>query len=210
MNFRFHRAESLIETLVAVFVLSLSAVAALSLMVSTMQTIDNVGDRVVAVNLAREGIEAVRNIRESNWLEHPRERREYWNCLGMEDCDNSQTTNLISADAYYTVDFDENFRWQLTEQFDELDLEQDTMGNESYRLYLKEYEGGDFYTHDNALNDNEETKFYRQIVTRYLDDDQDVLEVKSRVTWIVNGTRVSEIELITYLTDFLGREITIN
>ncbi len=209
MKLIFHRAESLIETLIAVFVISLSAVAALTLMITTMQTIDNVQDRVIAVNLSREGIEAVRNIRESNWLEHSRERREHWNCLGMRDCDNSKEANLIQNETNYTVDFDENFRWTLTEVATDLDLEDLVLDNEDYRLYLKNYEGGEFYTHDSGLGANTETKFYRQVSVRYVDEDEDVMEVKSNVSWFAEGERVAHIELTTYLTDFLGRELII-
>lgn len=203
----------MIETLVAVFVLSLSAIAALTLMVSTMETVDNVQDRVIAVNLAREGVEAVRNIRESNWLEHSRERRDYWNCLGMLSCDNSKDTNLIETDSNYIIDFDDNFRWQLTKRDTPLDLEDANLAsNEDYLLVLKkDATGSEFYTHDiSSLAETENTRFYRQISTRYLDDEQDIIEVKSRVEWYVSGTRVSHVELTTYLTDFLGREVTIN
>jgi len=209
---KFHKAESLIETLVAVFVLALSATAALGLMVSTMKTVDSVQDRVVAINLAREGLEAVRNVRESNWLEHSRERRDYWNCLGMSNCDNDK--DLIQNNTNYIVDFDsDTFRWQLTEKPTALDLEDDTLAssNKDYLLFLEDFgDNGRFYTHNDNLGNAKESIFYRQITTRYLDTDEDVMEVKSRVEWHVDGNRVAHVELTTYLTDFLGRKVTIN
>lgn len=212
MKFKFNRAESLVETLVAVFVLSLSAVAALTLMVTILRTVDDVKERVIATNLAREGIEAVRNIRESNWLEHPRERRDYWNCLGAEDCNIANEENLIQDDTYYIVDFDENFRWQLEKQNTSLDLNQELTTNSDYMLSLEKYADTevDFYTHPDFADEEKDKAFFRQIHLRYLDDDKDIIEVKSRVEWRASGTRVAHIELTTYLTDFLGRELTIN
>jgi type II secretory pathway pseudopilin PulG len=60
--------QTLIETITALFILSMALVAGLSLAIySSMQSTNN-RDRIIASNLAREGIELVRMLRDSNWL----------------------------------------------------------------------------------------------------------------------------------------------
>ncbi len=60
--------QTLIETLVAIFILITGLSAAISLAISTSRSTDNSSKKIVATGLAREGIEVVKNIRDSNWL----------------------------------------------------------------------------------------------------------------------------------------------
>lgn len=60
--------QTLIETLVAIFILVVGLVSALSLAISSFQSTDTASKQVVATALARQGVEAVKNIRDSNWL----------------------------------------------------------------------------------------------------------------------------------------------
>lgn len=62
------RGETLIEILVALFSLTLGMGAAVTLILIAMKTNVGIKDQLVATNLAREGLEAVRNIRDTNWL----------------------------------------------------------------------------------------------------------------------------------------------
>ena len=60
--------QSLVEVIVALGILSTAVAAALTLSASSLNAqTDNQG-YMVATNLAREGIEVARNIRDSNWL----------------------------------------------------------------------------------------------------------------------------------------------
>lgn len=60
--------QTLIETVVAVFVLVMGIVAALGLAIYALNASANISKQIVAVGLAREGVEAVRNMRDTNWL----------------------------------------------------------------------------------------------------------------------------------------------
>lgn len=62
------RAFTLIETLVAVSILSIAVVAPMSLVAQSIATSFYARDQVTAFFLAQEGIEAVRNIRDNNIL----------------------------------------------------------------------------------------------------------------------------------------------
>lgn len=60
--------QTLVETLLATFILTTSLVAGLSLAIYALTSSAVSENQVIASNLAREGIEAVRMMRDSNWL----------------------------------------------------------------------------------------------------------------------------------------------
>ncbi len=59
---------TLIELVITIAVFTIGIIAAFGLSLSNVNNARENSDRVVASNLAREGIELVRNIRDSNWL----------------------------------------------------------------------------------------------------------------------------------------------
>ncbi len=62
------QGQTLIETLVAAFVLVMGITAAVSLATYSLGITTNIKQRVVAIGLAREGVEVVKNMRDTNWL----------------------------------------------------------------------------------------------------------------------------------------------
>ena len=60
--------QTLIETLVAIFILVIGLISALTLAIYSFQSTDLASKQIVATALARQGEEAVKNIRDSNWL----------------------------------------------------------------------------------------------------------------------------------------------
>lgn len=58
---------TLIETMVAVAIITIGFVAVLSLVNTSLSYISAIRNRLIAANLAAEGIEVMRNIRDSNW-----------------------------------------------------------------------------------------------------------------------------------------------
>lgn len=62
------QGQTLIETMVAVLVLVIGIGAAVALAVYGIGATNSVTKQLVAVGLAREGIEAVKNMRDTNWL----------------------------------------------------------------------------------------------------------------------------------------------
>lgn len=65
---RDQRGQGLLETIIAIGVIMASTIGTITLVSSTNLAGREVSNKVVAVSLAREGIEVVRNIRDSNWL----------------------------------------------------------------------------------------------------------------------------------------------
>lgn len=60
--------QTLIETLAALFILTMGVSAATGLAVYAFSASSNINKQIIATGIAREGIEAVRNMRDTNWL----------------------------------------------------------------------------------------------------------------------------------------------
>ena len=69
MNIRSnHHGQGLLEAIIAIGIILTATIASLTLIVSSIEASRGVRERLIASNLAREGIEAVRAVRDSNWL----------------------------------------------------------------------------------------------------------------------------------------------
>lgn len=60
--------QTLIETLVASFILVMGITAALTLATYSLSATTNIRQQTIGLGLAREGIEVVKNMRDTNWL----------------------------------------------------------------------------------------------------------------------------------------------
>lgn len=97
----------MLETIVALGVIISGVVGVMSLTISNQTASSESSERLLAVNLAREGIEVIRNIRDSNWLQC-----EYVSsALNCSDWDEGM---MSGADATAVLLFDfENNAWAL-------------------------------------------------------------------------------------------------
>ncbi|MCF7836150.1 prepilin-type N-terminal cleavage/methylation domain-containing protein [Candidatus Gracilibacteria bacterium] len=215
------RGETLIEVLVAIIILVVGALSAVKLLGLASINSQLTKERVIATNLSREGLEAVRNIRDTNWLRFGGERRLCWNNIDVSECVDTDdgdgvTDDPIVHEQNYIVKFDTGtFRWELEEvSTGELDLSDELADNTAYRL---ETGSNGLYNHIDDTPDDpaDDTIYFRQIYTEYLNDDQtqdattnasnNILRVTSKVEWMDRG-RISDVTLTTILTDYLGRK----
>ncbi|MFA5842925.1 MAG: hypothetical protein WC882_04660 [Candidatus Gracilibacteria bacterium] len=75
---RSQTAETLAEVIIALVVLAVGATGASTLIYVSISANAEGEQRIEAYNLAREGVEAVRNIRDTNWLRFPGNRTDCW------------------------------------------------------------------------------------------------------------------------------------
>ncbi|MBN2087586.1 hypothetical protein JW758_04515 [Candidatus Peregrinibacteria bacterium] len=85
--FKNKRGETILETVIAVSILAIGVTLSSTLMASSLRNMNSSKSRVIAVNIAREGIEAVRNIRDTNWLKYSSQLRECWNHMPQDITD---------------------------------------------------------------------------------------------------------------------------
>ncbi|MBU4338645.1 prepilin-type N-terminal cleavage/methylation domain-containing protein, partial [Patescibacteria group bacterium] len=68
LELKFSDGFTLIEVMAAVAVLSIGLIGGLTVITKNLSIISGGEDRIIAANLAAEGIELVRNVRDTNWL----------------------------------------------------------------------------------------------------------------------------------------------
>lgn len=206
--------ESLLEVLVALMILGSVLILSFALLGQATRTTENVKNKIIALDIAREGVEAVRNIRDTNWLQYSGSRRENWLCLPT-DCSEQITDSL------YTVEFSDTEGQYLLTKFstaEELNLSNKSADFSDFELFFD----GTRYTHKET--GNEITPFYRQITlspeTPFADSEvtdpgfcdgtddscgEAKLEVVATVAWQEEDTARS-VQISTHLFDFFERE----
>lgn len=191
---------SIIEILIWIFIFSLWLVSVYALILTTMKLNDYSKNSIIASNLARESLEIVRNVRDSNYKNMFK-----WNKLPWND-----VNKLFEVWTYYKVEnnfdnsnsdsvlFDKiNSFWEWK---DELNWKMN-----QYNLCLN---SSNTYTYD-CNSENKKTYFYRYVKfdeVKYNNSWTDVImdnaiKVTSKVIWY--NRWYHEVQLDTILTDFL-------
>lgn len=88
------KGETLIEVIAALTSLVLAGIAAMTLIISVMTSTAISKEYLIAQNLAREGIEGVTNIRDTNWLLFPSEKGECWMIIDSSECPEGATVSI--------------------------------------------------------------------------------------------------------------------
>jgi len=211
--------ESLLEVIVALFVVAVGSGTATSLIVSALQANTFGRDNLVALNLAVEGLEAMRNVRDTNWLKLGYDKGNCWNVLpGLAagtDC--TLPTSKI-AEGFYTIDLNPiNYSWGLTQVGTALDLSNNMLAtNDNYKLGYADVNNTvlnekDVFVTDTAIPPlpsppityGGESKFYRMIQITYDTGDPgaaESMDVVSTVQWEQNG--VHAVRLSTTLANY--------
>lgn len=148
--------ETLAESIIALSILAIGITFAGTIMAMSLGNVTSSKGRVLAVNIAREGIEAVRNIRDTNWLKFSGKRRDCWNHLpdtNPDDCDPAAPEWIDPGD--YIVYQDETRRWRLR-------LAETVDAFESSRLYLMDIDTA-LDTDGDGSTDNDEDIYNHRI-----------------------------------------------
>lgn len=77
-------AVSLIESMVVVTILSIWLVWVFWFFIKSRNFLDWVSAKIQAMEMAREGIEAIENIRDTNWIRFPWNKQFCWNVLNYD------------------------------------------------------------------------------------------------------------------------------
>lgn len=208
------RGESLLEVVIAITVLTMVLTSVFGVLIQVSATNGNSINRVVALNLAREGIESVRNIRDTNWLKYSGDIRAKWLCLDTSVDPNACEGNVISSitEGRYRMEFSEAAGRYFLEAMPDAITEKEVLPGESFRLYQT---AAGRISHE--ASSNEALPFYRQIQLTpeetYLNSactttgcPKDVrLNILVRVQWM-DGKNIRSLDLEAYLYDFFGRE----
>ena len=199
-----HHAFSIIEILVWIFIFSLWIVSVFAIISSTLRVNDYNENYIIAVNLANEQIELVRNIRDSNYTKIKK-----FNQINpsSEDYDivfNYDSKYKIENDYSNTSAFPIEMT-DITSWFEEWHTKLNWLSMLGYNICLDSLNR---YTYDCSTSGNKRTKFYKYIsfqkveyvdwlVTKTIDDSY---LVKSKVIWYINWYH--EFELKSIIADW--------
>ena len=217
------RGESLVEVMVAIGVLAIVLVSVFALLGTAMGTHRNVNNRIKAIDLAREGIEMVRNLRDTNWLRYSGNIRENWLCYQTDgggdnnDCDhaNDRIGGAVSSGTteYFAVDATQDivsgdYIVKPSGSQQELDIT-NFIPSLPYRLY--QHDTTNEITH--SPTGATATGFYRQIQVMLDANDTcggDCPETRAFITvviqWIEPEDQLRELRIQTVIYDFFNRE----
>ncbi len=99
-------AESMVETIVAITIIVISAVTAMGLLRTALQGNQVVESKIIAVNLAEEAIETFRNQRDSNYVRFPGYEDDCWDAFDISNpADCNASSHLISPQGGASGDF---------------------------------------------------------------------------------------------------------
>ena len=171
------------EVLISFFVLAIGLTGSLSIIVSAGKANKTHQNRLIATNLAQESLEAIRNIRDTNWLVYSSNLRECWNFWpdtdenGIIDASDApcvpntdgQNDHPIPGGQSFLVDFDpDNFQWNLVPASNfsssSIDPSKDFSGGFSL------FKNAGFFTHNRGNPTDSPTAFSREIKIYYLDN----------------------------------------
>lgn len=181
------RGFTLIELVIGITLLTVGIVSVFSVALFSINLNQENMMKVQALELCREGMEIVRNIRDSNWKNNypPYHGTPIWG----ESLDTAKTV-LVSPS------FEDNIPWIVRS----IDLSQ----KESYRV--RKLAKGESYVFTHA--EGEETPFYRYIEIVPLDQQlqpstipSDILSVTAHVLW-TDGGKEKQVELSTIITNW--------
>jgi hypothetical protein len=231
------RGETIAETLIALSVLAIGITLSSTLMASSLRNMNTSKNRVIAVNIAREGIEAVRNIRDTNWLRFSGTRRLCWNHLPGDDMDEAcdplgipDPTPLIES-GDYIIFKDTNYRWRLVDvTYNTTEKRWEIVGDptpteDASRLHIVDidpnldtnrdgnYENdADMYNHPQTGKsigaDLQPAPFFRVITIDYLDNNGNILPVGTSVTSEYNRMRIKS--LVTWIRAGAQHRVELN
>jgi Tfp pilus assembly protein PilV len=132
--------QTLIETIVAIFVLTMALTAGLGVAIYAFSTSTTSINEIIASNLAREGVEVVRMMRDSNWLASDVKGSEdsAWALSSCADIGGK----LCYPRAYAKVPPYNNYDFIAGNQMIQFDLggnewTLDSTGPQNYNLYLQ-------------------------------------------------------------------------
>lgn len=160
------RGETLLEVLIALTLVTVSAAAAASAITSANKGISLSKNYLIAQNLASEGLEIVKNIRDTNWMKFPINKDVCWLNLNLTALTSSECNPIVyygdgaNNDYYISLDISDKNKRTLTYGGQETMTSGPTI-NDFYGLKLNS-SGADENKYT-PINIDEIANFYRGI-----------------------------------------------
>lgn len=220
---RLLRGETIIEVLIALLVVTIGSATATSMILSSLKATQFNKDSLLALNLAQEGVEVMRNFRDSNWLKFSSNPQGCWNTKPNVGSCSGNVLLATDGSHEYALGLNASGNFDLNYLTAKLDLSGGVIGTDApYQM--------NYYDLKNVVATNKDyigsgaanpakfvasTQFYRSIDVKYYTintsdwttsaaaspDVADMMQVTSTVQWLDAG-QVRQVALSTALTRY--------
>ncbi|EKE28620.1 MAG: hypothetical protein ACD_3C00037G0011 [uncultured bacterium (gcode 4)] len=204
------RWNSIAEIIIVITILTFWLVWSYSVLNSGQKLATSTENRIKWTNIAREWIEIVQNIRDSNWIKFSSDYKHCWNVKDYQSgC--IWTDNTRSFDAKSYIPYFENWSWKLEDKWASPSLETlDTAYKTSFPVFLDSNwlisQTWSSIICSTSRATNCKTIFYREIKISYpvsWNKSDDKFRVNSIVKWTDNSQKwINTINLQTTLTNW--------
>lgn len=195
---------SIIESMIVMLIVITGVIGMYTIFTNSMKVSESASNRVQAIAMAREGIEAVTNIRDTNWLLYSANTEDCWNTFNYDG--SCITTNIdIGSGSYILYQNEDSKRWFLSwvtvsGNYSNTDY------REAFKVGLQEIGSGTFYTQSWATRELKPL-FTREIKIEYPSDawtPPQKMKVESIVRWTDSARNAwnYEVKLETILTNW--------
>jgi len=198
---KWKKAMTLIEVMIAIFIFTLW-IASVFMIITSAGNINSYNKNfIIASNLAREQIELIRNIRDTNYKKFQK-----WNLLKPESWNYSLVFGTWS---FYKIEnwtwvwwfHIKSLTWSIISNFEDKVKNHDTL-IDTYKLCL---DSGKKYVYCNWDNTLKQTRFYKYIEIKQLKDSSwndivDSLKINSKVYW--KEKWVHKVEIPTIIANY--------
>jgi len=199
------KATSILEAMVVMLVVVTWVTGMYKIYIQSIKLSDSTANKIQAIQIAREWIEAMTNIRDTNWLLFSSDYSNCWNTLNYNNSciwNNSTATDMLWN---YIIYKNSDNRWELkiAASWNYSDIDYHTEN----RVW---YDNNGFYTQSGATLELKPV-FTREIQIEYIDTDGDSfatsndekMKVTSLVQWTdSSSTKPHKVELGTILSNW--------
>lgn len=208
--------ESVVEVMVTMAITSIILISAIVLIGRSYQTVGDTKKRIEAVALAQEGVELVRNLRDSNWLKYSGNRRANWAKLDGSNnkLNDGETEKFLKIDGSGTLVFASS---GVADDYLEVFGEDGATAGSSNQLYdsavaslksefgLNRASTGEYVSVGTASST--ESAYMRIIKATPNEDDGQILDIDSEVYWKkLESKNFEKVKISTKLYDFYENE----
>lgn len=195
------KGETLIEVIAALSCIVLAGLAAVTVSIQVMSTTATSKEFLIAQNLAREAIEGVVNIRDTNWLLFPTNKNDCWLIKDSSGCDVSKA---VKENTSYLLGRDAKGQNMLREKTGmTLDIPEGEQPDSADLLFLLYVDSNNIYTHTNPAvkaSPYPFPDFYRMIT--FEETDADTMQINVKVQWMHKGSMPKTYELSSVITNY--------
>jgi len=201
------RATSVIEAMVIMLIIVTWVVWMYKIYIESIRLSDVTAQRIQAIQIAREWLEAMENIRNTNWILYWADYENCWNvidynnqCIGWDPTWAIPVTDITEWS--YIIYQNDDLRWQLLPKTDP---------STNFAAYIQEFEVGkidNFYTQTGSTTENTslKPKFTREIKISYETNSNDPkMYIESLVQWKWRKETPHKVSLDLELTNWKNK-----